>query len=565
MNWYRTNANQVIAQYESIPAEQVHAWCRDLIPETGPIADVGGGTGRDAAWLASLGHQVVMVEPTESLLAYARQRHDSSNIDWVSDSLPGLSHLVKRGQSFDAIFLTGVWMHVPPSERERAFRKLSGLLKPGGRLFMSIRCGPDDHNRQMFDTDPQSLQVFAKQFGLYIERQLETPDQFKRAGVSWINYAFRLPDDGTEAFPIFRQIVLNDDKSSTYKLALLRTITRIADAFGGSAQINPERDSVSLPLGLVGLVWIRLFKPLLQAGFPQAPVRSDGRKLGFVKADGFERLLDISQYDLRIGARFGLERAGCVHRSVRDAVATITQMPAHYITYVHGEQIFKAKRRSTRAPKGSLEIDMPFLWSFGELEIPENLWLALRRFSVWIEPVVTAEWMRLIQDYAKKNDQAVDLNALNKAFVWLDPKRTTFEVRKLADRLAESSQLFCVWSGKRLRADLYDIDHNIPWSAWSCNDLWNLLPTDRAINQKSKRDALPSAERLVGASDAIQDWWSRGIRSFSTELEKQFFLEASGALPISHVDFARLDNEEVFDGVRAQRSRLERDQQLKLW
>ena len=192
-------------------------------------------------------------------------------------------------------------MHVVPSDRERAFRKLSGLLKPGGRLFMSIRRGPDDHDRQMFDTDPRELHGLAKRFGLYIEREIETSDQFQRAGVSWSNVVFRLPDDGTDAFPTFRQIVLNDDKSSTYKLALLRTIARIADAYGGSAQVNPDRDSVYIPLGLVGLVWIRLFKPLIQGGFPQAPLSTDGRQLGFVKSNGFEQLFETSQYDLRVG------------------------------------------------------------------------------------------------------------------------------------------------------------------------------------------------------------------------------------------------------------------------
>lgn len=565
MNWYNQNADQVIAQYESIPAEQVHSWCRDLIPESGSIADIGGGTGRDAVWFASLGLQVMMVEPTQALLAYAKEHHHNPAIQWSSDTLPGLSTLTKTGQSFDAIFVTGVWMHIAPSDRERAFRKLSGLLKPGGRLFMSIRRGPDDHDRQMFDTDPRELHGLAKRFGVYIEREIETPDQFQRAGVSWNNVVFRLPDDGTDAFPTFRQIVLNDDKSSTYKLALLRTIARIADAYGGSAQVNPDRDSVSIPLGLVGLVWIRLFKPLIQGGFPQAPLSTDGRRLGFVKSNGVEQLIDTSQYDLRVGARFGLDRSGIVHRSIRDAVATITKMPAYYITYADGNQIFIAKRQTARGPKASLEIDLPYLWSFGEIEIPESLWLALRRYSVWIEPVVVSEWMRLTQEYAKRGGQTCDLNALSQAMEWSDPKRTTFEVRKLASRLADQNQLFCVWSGKRLKADRFDIDHNIPWSAWACNDLWNLLPTDRTLNQKTKREALPSAQRLNDAVDRMFSWWTHGIRNYSDQLEKQFCLEASSALPITLFQNDVLSNELIFEGVSAQRSRLERDQQLKLW
>lgn len=38
--------------------------------------------------------------------------------------------------AFDLILLSAVWMHVPPSSRDRAFRKLITLLKLGGLLAM---------------------------------------------------------------------------------------------------------------------------------------------------------------------------------------------------------------------------------------------------------------------------------------------------------------------------------------------------------------------------------------------------------------------------------------------
>jgi tripartite-type tricarboxylate transporter receptor subunit TctC len=33
-----------------------------------------------------------------------------------------------------------------------------------------------------------------------------------------------------------------------------------------------------------------------------------------------------------------------------------------------------------------------------------------------------------------------------------------------------------------------DIDHCLPWSAWPCGDLWNLLPASPRVNQHLKRD-----------------------------------------------------------------------------
>jgi len=67
---------------------------------------------------------------------------------------------------------------------------------------------------------------------------------------NWLLY--RLPDDGTGAPPQLRHIILNDDKSSTYKLALLRCLCRIADGADGMARYDSD-DYVDLPFGLVAL------------------------------------------------------------------------------------------------------------------------------------------------------------------------------------------------------------------------------------------------------------------------------------------------------------------------
>ena len=80
----------------------------------------------------------------------------------------------------------------------------------------------------------------------------------------------RLPDDGTGALPLLRHLILSDAKSSTYKLALLRAIARIADGTPGVAREAGD-DHVAIPLGLVALTWLRLFKPLIDAGLPQSP------------------------------------------------------------------------------------------------------------------------------------------------------------------------------------------------------------------------------------------------------------------------------------------------------
>ena len=45
------------------------------------------------------------------------------------------------GLQFDLIWLSAVWMHVPPADRPRAFRKMVSLLKPAGWIMLSLRHG----------------------------------------------------------------------------------------------------------------------------------------------------------------------------------------------------------------------------------------------------------------------------------------------------------------------------------------------------------------------------------------------------------------------------------------
>jgi hypothetical protein len=71
------------------------------------VLDIGAGTARDAAGFAMLEHRVVAIE-TAALRTEARILHPSPNIEWLNDSLPDLTSLVGRGDTFDVVTLTAV-------------------------------------------------------------------------------------------------------------------------------------------------------------------------------------------------------------------------------------------------------------------------------------------------------------------------------------------------------------------------------------------------------------------------------------------------------------------------
>jgi hypothetical protein len=208
-------------------------------------------------------------------------------------------------------------------------------------------------------------------------------------------------------------------------------------------------------------------------------------------------------------------------------------------------------------------VDEAFLWTFGALGVPGPVWRSLQRLGAWVEPVLVSEWTRLIRDYGEAMSRSVGLERAQAALAWLDPMRDTSLARGVATRLiANGVPIACVWTGAPLGrggASL-DIDHCLPWSAWPCSDLWNLMPASRHVNRDLKRDRLPSSETLAAARDAVVGWWETAWLA-DAALGERFRQECAAALPVG----PRAKTDEIFDGLAWRRLRLRQDQQVPEW
>ncbi|WP_394224211.1 methyltransferase domain-containing protein [Alteromonas gracilis] len=560
ISYYSTNASFLAKQYDSVSFESVHKdWVKE-IPKDGMVLDVGAGSGRDARYLASRGLGVVAVEPASGIRELAKDYTISNPIHWVSDSLPELSEVFKLQSKFDLILLSAVWMHIAPSSRERAFRKLSSLLKPNGKLIISLRFGGCDDERTMYDVSADELAKLASQFGLSYRllSSAQNADELGRDDVTWQTVLLTLPDNGTGAFPLIRNIVVNDSKSSTYKVGLLRTLLRIAEGHPG-AVIEQTGEHVILPAGLVALYWLKLYKPLIDQFEMQQ--NSNSRKgLGFVKDNGWQQFKSYSSNDFYIGARYTDNQIGPgLYRALKDIAKTIETMPVRYTTLPGTKDaVFHVELNTTKKPKADLVLDFSFLSSLGKFYVPIHIWDSLTQYSVWIEPALINEWSSLMASYnLNKAKQYTKLDYLN-ALRWEDPERTTARIRKRVTELMASEDVACCWSGKRLRFQDYAIDHAFPFARWPNNDLWNLLPTKTKINA-NKSDKLPTGIKLSSSRELIVSWWKQGWQNNQAE----FFSQANLALPNLKPDNTNFDD--VFEAFTLQRDRIKALQQLEDW
>lgn len=138
-----------------------------LFPESpGRVLDLGSCTGFDAAELARRGHRVLAVEPTDCLRTLAIERHAHPCIEWLDDSLPELATVREGGQRFDLVLASAVWMHLDGGERSRAMDTVAPLLRPGGRLILSLRHGPVPTGRRMFSVTARETTALAARHGL---------------------------------------------------------------------------------------------------------------------------------------------------------------------------------------------------------------------------------------------------------------------------------------------------------------------------------------------------------------------------------------------------------------
>lgn len=194
---YADEAEELFTLYESIPAAEAHRAVLHLIPAPpASVLDIGSGTGRDAAWFAARGHHVVAIEPTDAMRVPAMALHSSPRIEWLNDSLPDLAIMRARGETFDLVMLTAVWMHLDQVQRRQAMPNLASLVGDGGVMIMKLRHGPVPSGRRMFEVSANETIELAQKQDLHPVLNVPTESgqaQNRAAGVTWTNLAFVRP------------------------------------------------------------------------------------------------------------------------------------------------------------------------------------------------------------------------------------------------------------------------------------------------------------------------------------------------------------------------------------
>jgi ubiquinone/menaquinone biosynthesis C-methylase UbiE len=154
--------------------------------DKGPVADLGCGPGRVAAYLDSLGSTVFGIDLSPAMISVARQRHPHLRFDEGS-----MTDLNVPDQALGGVLAWYSTVHMPPGLLPVVFAEFHRVLAPGGHLLMAFKVGDESVHLDKAYGHALSLDVYRfppdhvadllREAGLVVDtRVTREPDEFEK-------------------------------------------------------------------------------------------------------------------------------------------------------------------------------------------------------------------------------------------------------------------------------------------------------------------------------------------------------------------------------------------------
>jgi ubiquinone/menaquinone biosynthesis C-methylase UbiE len=117
------------------PSEAAAKIAQENDPEkTCRVADIGGGHGRDALWLAEQGFHSILIEPNKYSLRFAKEKAKNRrlHVDLINGMLP---YLPLCPETIDVADLYWTLHQIPDEYKLESLKETHRVLKPKGTLY----------------------------------------------------------------------------------------------------------------------------------------------------------------------------------------------------------------------------------------------------------------------------------------------------------------------------------------------------------------------------------------------------------------------------------------------
>jgi len=326
---------------------------------------------------------------------------------------------------------------------------------------------------------------------------------------------------------VISTVLKHDRKQNSYKIALLRSIN---DAVLSFPDVRTFHQDVAVPLRLLAAYWVAYYWGFMDPGHPIFQGQRSHRNgkvtndmefrpsltqfrqqwedyIGGISrsADGFFVINELRIPRKRTSYPASLLTA--YHKAIT-AICRSLEMPIRYAgpgdwTVFDKPVPFAQLRDRTVAVPGTQSQDKC-------LVISASLWQTFQVMSLWVEALCIHEWS-LFTERIAQNQESVNRGQVYTLLTARPDNRRplTWESNNIDLLLMEGKEFRCPWTEKRIIEGIpYDLDHLLPVSVYPINELWNLVPSDPIFNRHTKRDRLPTLERLQQAKPHLE--WDYG-------------------------------------------------------
>lgn len=500
--YYQEHATELVKRYNAIPSP-VSGFFSVAFPQGSRVLDVGAGSGRDLIALLLAGYDAYGIEPSQALRDAALLTFPALAGRVSAGQLPQLES--SAGAPFDGVLCSAVLMHIPEGDLFDTAFALRRLLKSHGRLLISLPLarsdvgadGRDSHGRLFKGYTAEYLQLLFERIGFQAIGRWDSSDALGRAGTAWYTLLLELRAGGSVRPADQIEGILNRDrKTASYKLALFKALAEIATQEPRTARWNAG-GTVAVPIERIAERWLVYFWPLVASNrlIPQSLEEGAGSTNRLAFREALSALIAqfagqgehgglSSWYSAWTAGRLPPDTANLQRAALAAIRSAIRNGPVKY-------------------SGGSLQTGNVFSYDAKAKDVvmDAELWRELTLMGHWIIDAVTVRWASLTERFGRRQS-ITSGDVLPLLLARPAPDRTTALAREIYRKAGVDR---CAWSDRPID-QRFAVDHVIPFSLWSNNDLWNLLPVDARLNAQ-KSDKLPTAGLIRARRNAIVRSW----------------------------------------------------------
>jgi len=537
LDYYNKNAPELYERYNSADMSKVHKILDNYTNASCKVLDIGFGSGRDLIHLKRRGITAWGIDGSKSFVDIFKNDYKSFEERIFQSILPAIDLPKEFECFFNVIYSIATWMHLPKEEHFEAILNIKKYLRPGGKVIISYSVSKRKEDSRFFESiNPEQLAILFDTFGFDLIESSSNSDGLGRDDIIWVTQVFHYSELSEKGIDQIESILSQDSKDSTYKFALLRSFAQIA-----SSSLNRFADFqdgyVFFPVGMLVEKWIESYWHLIGNSIfiPQRNGEEIHKgNLAFRRPlketiEIYEKKNKTNSYhafhnDFQSGIVNNSEEYLTVRELVNSIINTIVSGPVKYSGSSFDDRSFFIVGDGKKSfPKRSVSINPKSLIdSCITIGIKQNAYYELYRYGSWIEDSITLRWARFTENLSRNSGSNISVGdivaLLSKDF---EVKRDTQLARKIFDTYKkEHGELRSVWSSKLITS--YEVDHVLPYSIYSNNDLWNLLPASKQ-EKNTKSDKVVSSALLNIQKKQIIAYWEYVIASATYRFEHEVY------------------------------------------